>query len=416
MSLNNGKDLGDANGITTYREERFSSRLSQSGDSAPSLKTVFLANWDQPFIFDALNGRERAVTYGEFLHLSIQLGKMLETFRVDRGNTICVMMNNSVELAETYLASLISGIVVVPLDPLKGENEVKEILSYAGHKLTLCNFTGGLSDIADKKPIIKIKSFSDYADSDILSDKKDLGILDNIDAGKPFLNTFTSGSTGVPKGVIHSFRNVYLTSIAFAKRFNFNSGSVFYHNLPMTYMAGILNLFFMPMICGSKVVVGERFGIAAMPRFWDFPIKYSANTFWFIPAMLALLMKLDRGSSGVEYAKRTVITGLVGTAPLNQKLRRDFEKRYGIPLYESYGLSETLFVSTNSPKGVAGGSGDGVGKPLDMVELNFQEDKEISIGVPWMFLGYSNVDAKQSFSERNFYPEIWVNSKVPAGF
>ena len=172
MSLNNGKDLGDANGITTYREERFSSRLSQSGDSAPSLKTVFLANWDQPFIFDALNGRERAVTYGEFLHLSIQLGKMLETFRVDRGNTICVMMNNSVELAETYLASLISGIVVVPLDPLKGENEVKEILSYAGHKLTLCNFTGGLSDIADKKPIIKIKSFSDYADSDILSDKK----------------------------------------------------------------------------------------------------------------------------------------------------------------------------------------------------------------------------------------------------
>jgi len=171
-------------------------------------------------------------------------------------------------------------------------------------------------------------------------------------------------------------------------------------------MAGILNLFFMPMICGSKVVVGERFGIQSIPRFWEYPIKHSANTFWFIPAMLALLMKLDRGTSGIEYAKKTRITGLVGTAPLNQRLRRDFEKRYGIPLYESYGLSETLFVSTNSPSGIAGGIewgvGDGVGKPLDGVELGFREDKEISIGVPWMFLGYSNVDAKQSFSGEKF--------------
>jgi long-chain acyl-CoA synthetase len=137
-----------------------------------------------------------------------------------------------------------------------------------------------------------------------------------------------------------------------------------------------------------------------MMRFWDAPIKYSVNTFWFIPTIIALLLKLDRGTNGIEYAENREIIGCVGTAALNPQIKRLFQERYNILLYESYGLSETLFVTTNYPGDPVGENS--VGSVLEDVDLAFSQDNEILIDVPWMFLGYLNVDAKEYFENGKF--------------
>jgi long-chain acyl-CoA synthetase len=76
----------------------------------------------------------------------------------------------------------------------------------------------------------------------------------------------------------------------------------------------------------------------------------------------------------------------VGTAPLNRELHAAFEDHYGIALYESYGLSETLFISTQSP-GADGGPG-AVGPVLDGVGVHVADDRELHLRAPWMFRGY----------------------------
>ena len=222
--------------------------------------------------------------------------------------------------------------------------------------------------------------------------------LDGLDYDQLSLITFTSGSTGIPKGVKHSIKNLVITAEAFGKEFGFGKENVFYHNLPMSYMAGVLNLFILPMVCGSSIVVGERFNILNIPNFWRFPSRYGVNTFWLIPAVLSMLMKLDRGREGIEYAKNRRIIGCVGTAPLSPALKTEFEGRYGIELFESYGLSETLFVSSAYP-GVAKPC---VGKPLDGVRLDFASDGEILIDVPWMFLGYTNENSEEYISDGKY--------------
>jgi len=68
-------------------------------------------------------------------------------------------------------------------------------------------------------------------------------------------------------------------------------------------------------------------------------------------------------------------------------------------LYESYGLSETLFVSTNYP---AHDRPNTVGRQLDGVQLEFYDDSEIGISLPWMFLEYHN-QKKSEFMDEGKY-------------
>src|SRR5690606_18696052 len=65
-----------------------------------------------------------------------------------------------------------------------------------------------------------------------------------------------------------------------------------------------------------------------------------------------------------------------------------FEKKYLLDLYESYGLSETLIISTNCPSAKKQGS---VGILLEGASVSFASDGEILVHVPWMFQGYLNV-------------------------
>jgi len=357
------------------------------------LKRIFNDNWNHVFIIDGLN--EKSYTYKEFMNEILNHLEWLKSLNLKKDDTICLLMNNSIELIFLYFASLLFGLKVVPIDPIKGKQDIKEILSLTEYSNVITNTTE-CEFIAEK---IEIKRKSTQEDSLLQAALEHLDIFDDVDFNKAFLLTYTSGSTGVPKGVVHSFSNLYMSAIAFAKQFNFNKNHIFYHNLPMTYMAGILNQIILPFLCESKIILGDRFTVSAIMRFWEKPIKYEVNVFWFIPTIVSLLTKLDRGSDGINFAKKRKILGCCGTAPLYSKSKEEFESKYNIKLYESYGLSETLFVSTNYP---GNDHSNCVGNPLDGVKLKFTTENEILIKTPWNLIRYSNLDTKEYFVEEFF--------------
>lgn len=366
-------------------------KMNQEVNVGELFQNIFKKNWDMEFIFDGIN--DVTLSYKEFFSRVLSYKEKLVKIGLKRQDVICLLLPNSIELVILYFAGLLMNLKVVPIDPEKGSSDIREILSHLDYKVIISNEQS--FDSTQKN--IFINEFIDIKYKII--EKKESDLFNKVNFDEIYLITFTSGSTGVPKGVMHSFNNLVKSAIAFNDKFDFDSKNVFYHNLPMTYMAGILNLLILPIIAGSKIVLGKRFNISNIAEFWDVPIRYSVNTFWFIPTILEILLKLDRNPKGLQYTKSNKIIGCVCTSPLNPSTKDEFEKKYSISLYESYGLSETLFVTTNFPNSDKSGS---VGKILNDAEMSFLEDNEIAIKVPWMFLGYHGIKENQFLKNRWF--------------
>lgn len=291
---------------------------------------------------------------------------------------VAVILENGVELLTLYFACVLGNFMIVPIDPQKSQEEIDSILE---------NHPG----------IWRIQSVDELpvcSEEEIMPSVLSV-LLDAIDFEKIYLVTYTSGSTGQAKGVRHSLKNLLLASISFGDKVGFGKESVVCHTMPMTYMAGILNTIFMPFIQGSKIVLYPRFNVMTAVSFWKNTQAYGVNTFWLSPTMLNILMTVDRKGKGADYLKTIDPVFCIGTAPLFPQLKNAFEERYGVQLLQSYGLSETLFVSTK----VREGTGDiqSVGEVLDEVNLRFSQSEEILIDVPWMFHGYSNENTSDYF-------------------
>ena len=173
------------------------------------------------------------------------------------------------------------------------------------------------------------------------------------------------------------------------------------HTMPMTYMAGILNTIIMPFIMGCRIVLFPRFDIFTAVSFWKNVIENKVNTFWLSPTMLNMLLTVDRRGKAKEYFEQNKSLFCIGTAPLFPQLKRKFEERYSVRLLVSYGLSETLFLSTETllSRECAGT----VGEILPEVDLKFGEDGEILVDVPWMFPGYFNEETDSFFTDGYYH-------------
>lgn len=314
---------------------------------------------------------ERKYTNAEFSAAVNFLSAYMKEHMADE---VLICADNSAELVILYFAGLFSGKVMVPIDPEKEIGEIQRIRELHSAAFFL-----------DNNAVRKLVSFPVYAE------KKSTRLLwECVDFDKLFLITYTSGSTGMPKGVRHTASNLFHAAYEFGIMVKYDHRTVMGHCMPMTYMAGILNTVIMPYLMGGCIVVLQRFSMKSSFSFWNNIKKGSVNTLWLSPTMLRIANMMDKRAAMKAYLHEHNVRISVGTAPLDKNLRDEVEGKYGIRLYQSYGLSETLFISTEIPEEYI--SRHTVGRLLPSVKIRCSEDGELQISVPWMFLGYTNED------------------------
>lgn len=369
----------------------------------------------RPFLIEASS--DRIFTYGETHQLASNLAAELSVRGIRRGDRVGLVLRNSAEFALLYFACLYLGAVAVPVNPALHKGEIEFILAHSGVKLTIYSPTTRkiLDGLGQGMPLWQVLPWAerDQAGSELI-DTWSLGMpmaawaegwrpFAGVGADDLFSITFTSGTTSLPKGVAHRISALFENATAFNEELGFGPENCFLHVFHMAYMAGFLNTLLCPFMAGSSVVLARPFDAQGVLYFWDTAIRYGVDAFWMAPTMLETLLRVDRSTAGLEYCRKHVKRICVGTAPLPVKTKKDFELKYGVELFESYGLSELLLVSTNSSRTPRlDGS---VGRVLPGVEVQVvneqgesvpqSEDGEIWIETPFIMAGYLSYQTLQ---------------------
>lgn len=354
-------------------------------------------DFSKEFVCDALTCKY--YSYNDFFARCITIANQLYKEAVDKEHLVLIM-DNSIELLSCYFVAFLSNKIASAIDPLKGKDEIANILSSINDGYIIVD-KAGKTKVDNFDLLMETGTFESTICA--VGDVKNQVVcsFEQKDFSSDYLLTFTSGTTGNTKGVRHSLNNLFLTSEAFNSMFSVGKENIFAHLMPMTYMAGILNSIFQPFIAGAKIVVLGRFSPMKAFTFWQDVEKNEINTFWLSPSMLTILLKVAKHEVGQDYCRDHKTLFFIGTAPLHQSTREEFEAMYPVKLYASYGLSETLFLSTETPETLALGGGN-VGKLLKGVEYHFDSDGEFLVDVPWMFLGYTNEPTEHYFDGSSY--------------
>lgn len=350
-------------------------------------------DFSREFVIDT--SKDRHYTYEEFFGRCLTLSEQYCSVREDHKHIVFIM-ENSVELMAGYFAAMMAGLIATAVDPVKQQEEIANILASVTDKYVVVD-NAGKSKVTSFDVLFEAGDFEKVGMACEKVKEKTLVKFDERNFDDDFLLTFTSGTTGNTKGVRHTLNNLVKTSDAFNRYFKVDADRVLAHYMPMTYMAGILNSIIQPFIAGARIVIMGRFSPFKAFTFWQDVVKYQCDLFWLSPSMLTIILKASKHKLGQEYCKDRDLLFFIGTAALHQKTRDEFEEKYPVKLYASYGLSETLFLSTETPETLKLGGGN-VGKLLEEVEYKFGPDGEFLAKVPWMFLGYTNEPTEKYFA------------------
>ena len=259
--------------------------------------------------------RDNKITYKEFLNKSLDILQYLkEKKKIQVGDKILISLENSYDFLILIFACLLGGFIAVPIDPnLPSERLIK------------------LKKMI--KPKITIKKINlNYSNKKIKKNKLSF-------SKRPFLILFTSGTTGEPKGIILENYKYISSAFSYSKMCEYDDKTKIYHCLPMFYNAGMMNIFFSAISSGSNVVIGPRVNPINLFKLVDILRDYKINSIHLTPEILNSLNKIYENKNLVKSELQNI--QVISTANyLHEKIREDFEKKFGIRILNCYGITE----------------------------------------------------------------------------
>ena len=186
---------------------------------------------------------------------------------------------------------------------------------------------------------------------------------------------YTTGTTGVPKGVMLTHENLLFGGRSSAAIRGMSRDDVIYGVLPVTHVFGLSSIVSAAMCVGAQIQFEARFSAPALYRALGQGVTLLAA----VPQMHALLMKYthEQGFERLEGSALRYVSS--GAAPLDPEWKRKAEAFYGVALQNGYGLTETT-AGVCVTKNRLGNDDISVGPPLPGVEVVIKQPDAEGIG------------------------------------
>ena len=281
------------------------------------------------------------------------------------GDRVSVIAEKSLEYLWLYLGCLRAGLVFHPLNPAYTARELGFFLGDAGTRLLVSDpalaarVDPAAAACESLSGTLTLGAEGSGSFADACADSDDEAPVCPRTGDDTAALLYSSGTTGTPKGIRITHRNLYSNACALREAWGFSADDILLHALPVFHVHGLFITLGPAFLAGTRVRLLPRFDadavIDALP---------GATLFAGVPTYYTRLLANPRFT---REACRDVRVFISGSAPLSEATFYAFEERTGQRILERYGMTETG-INTSNPLSGARKPG-AVGPPLPGVGL-----------------------------------------------
>ena len=292
---------------------------------------------------------EEQFTYREFANRTHRLANALVNLGVAAGDRVSFITFNTHHLLEAYYGVIEAGAVLNPINIRLAPHEIAYILDHAASKVVFYHreFSPLVESLAPglaKRPTFVVldgepSALAEHDYEGLLASGSSEPLHPEIDENALAELFYTSGTTGLPKGVAMTHRELYLHGLAAQIGLGFTEDDVVLHVVPLFHVNGWGTPHFVTMMGGQHVML-RRFDPSALMALVE---RHRVTRLLAVPTIFnAVLNSRERSRFDLSSLRQLIIGG----SPASPSLVRTLESELGVQAIVGYGLTETSPIIT----------------------------------------------------------------------
>jgi len=289
--------------------------------------------------------------YEEFQNEVARAARMLAGHGLRTGDRLAVMAPNSDAYLLLFFAAARIGAILVPVNPDFGVEEAGYVLKHAEVAAVACTedslpvARAGCAGMKKTPWFMLLQGSSEGAPgfADLLESAPEASLPEDISPEDVCLIVYTSGTTGFPKGVMHSQRNFILAAEAFVERMHLQPEDRLLVVLPLFHINALFYSLGGALAAGASLVLVPRFSAS---RFWQTAAETGATEVNILATVGNILVRRPR----TEFVAHQIVKAY--GAPISPEIAEVFRAQFNIPvLIEGYGMTEIPGACNNPFEG-----------------------------------------------------------------